>query len=96
MHAREELRQYVLAEPTPMQLLQRVRTALRATVALRPQVQQFAWRGMRRPLTPPHAHLAAPVHSPTAMVPMHVRCVLQVRTVWPSPSFQLHVAMERK
>ena len=84
MHAREELRQYVLAEPTHMQLLQCVRTALRATVALRPKVQQFAWRGMLRPLTPPRAHLAAPVHSPTATALFRVQSVLQVHTVSPS------------
>ena len=67
-----------------IQLLQSVRTALRATVVLRPQVRRSAWRGMLLPLTPPRVHLAVPEHSPTAMVPAHVYCVLQVHTVWPS------------
>ena len=79
--AREELRQRVRVEPTRIQLLQCVRAVLLATSALRPKVQQFAWRGMRRPLTPPNAHLAVPEHFPAATALFRVQCVLRDRTV---------------
>ncbi len=84
VHAREAERQLALVAHTRMQLLQSVRTALRATVAPRPLVQPYAWRGTRRPLTPPHVHLALPVHFLTATALLRVQYVLQDRTVRPS------------
>ena len=96
MHAREALRQYVLAEPTRIQPLQSAWTALRATVALRPKVQQFARRGMRRSLTPPHVHLVALVHSPTATALFRVQSVLRDRTVSPSLQTQYYATVESK
>jgi hypothetical protein len=79
-----------------MQHLQHARNALLDTVALRPPVQRYAWRGMLRPRTPPHVHLAVPAHFPTATALLRVQSVQQVHIVWPSLQTQYYAIVESK
>ncbi len=88
LNVRKEFEVHASLGHIRIQLLQNVRTVLLGTVALRQQVQRYAWLDIRRSQTPPHVNLAMPGHSPTVTALFRVQSVLQDRTVTPTQPTQ--------